>query len=94
MGQALVNIKQIIPGMLAMVDKSKSKAIQMQVNMVMNSINQIMVGEFFKGEPMRKLGDLVMDSRVQSMIRQKDNLIIQLKQKLSSQSSTKQSAYF
>jgi hypothetical protein len=35
-----------------------------------------MVGDFFKGEPTRKLGELVMDSRVQSMIREKDNLII------------------
>lgn len=42
----------------------------------MTSINQIMIGEFFKGEPTRKLGELVMDSRVQSMIREKDNLII------------------
>jgi hypothetical protein len=76
MGEALNNLREIIPGMLSMVDKSKSKGIETQVGTIMTSINQIMVGEFFKGEPTRKLGELVMDSRVQSMIREKDNLII------------------
>lgn len=43
----------------------------------------------FKGEPTRQLGQMVMDSRVQSLIREKDNLIIELKERLAKQNGAK-----
>jgi hypothetical protein len=60
----------------------------------MASINSMMVGDFIKGEPTRQLGQIVMDARIQSMIREKDDLIIELKDRLAKMTTSKDTGYY
>ena len=53
-----------------------------------------MVGDFLKGEPMRHLGQMVMDARIQSMIREKDDLIIELKDRLAKHGASKDTGFY
>ena len=70
------------------------RGIETQVKSIFTSINSMMVGDFVKGEPTRQLGQMVMDSRIQSMIREKDDLIIELKDRLSKVGTSKDTGYY
>lgn len=60
----------------------------------MSSINSVIIGDFAKGEPTRQLGQIVMDARIQSMIREKDDLIIELKDRLSKHGASKDTGFY
>ena len=52
------------------------------------------VTDFIKSQPTRQLGQLVMDARTQSIIREKDDLIIELKDRLAKMGSSKDTGYY
>lgn len=79
---------------MSLAEKERVKSIETQVRSILTSINSVMIGDFMKGEPTRQLGQIVMDSRIQSMIREKDDLIIELKNRLSKQNVSKDTGFY
>lgn len=53
-----------------------------------------MLGQVFKGEPTRQMGQIVMDARIQSMMREKDDLIVELRDRLAKQGGSKDSGFY
>lgn len=43
--------------------------MQSQVQTILTSIHSMFIGDMMKSEPTRQLGQMVMDSRIQSLIR-------------------------
>lgn len=78
----------MLPSIITITEKERSTGISTHLNSIMTNINTMLVGEFFKGEPTKRLDELVIDVRVKSMIREKDDLIIELKNRLRQMSTS------
>lgn len=63
------SMQDMMPGFMELADKEKNSAMSGQLKLILSNMSSFSVGELHRGEPMKRLDDMVLDSRVQSMIR-------------------------